>query len=120
MTGFRSGRAVPPVPDGSCDVTAHVAVDACAEAGRAAGATETTLLRQRDALHRLGLDGTKPPLELARTDPATYARGLVDASQVAELVDPDGLGAFWWLAQSVGIPLPPALRPPSQPSAQPA
>ncbi|MFD3532325.1 SAM-dependent methyltransferase [Streptomyces sp. NPDC058664] len=29
LTGFRAGREVPPVPDGSCDLTAHVALDAC-------------------------------------------------------------------------------------------
>ncbi|CAM5658143.1 SAM-dependent methyltransferase [Streptomyces aurantiogriseus] len=33
LTGFREGRETPPVPDGSCDITAHVALDACAEAG---------------------------------------------------------------------------------------
>ncbi len=38
LTGFRNGREVPPVPDGSCDITAHVALDACAEAGRRAAA----------------------------------------------------------------------------------
>ena len=32
-----------PVPDGSCDITAHVALDACADAGERAGATSTTL-----------------------------------------------------------------------------
>ncbi|MBT2445423.1 SAM-dependent methyltransferase [Streptomyces sp. ISL-36] len=32
LTGFRAGREVPPVPDGSCDLTAHVAMDAVAEA----------------------------------------------------------------------------------------
>ncbi|GAA2481530.1 hypothetical protein GCM10010393_10160 [Streptomyces gobitricini] len=37
LTGFRAGREVPPVPDGSCDITAHVALDACAAAGAAAG-----------------------------------------------------------------------------------
>lgn len=36
LTGFRAGREVRPVPDGSCDVTAHVALDACAAAGSAA------------------------------------------------------------------------------------
>ena len=30
LTGYREGRQVPPVPDGSCDVTSHVALDACA------------------------------------------------------------------------------------------
>ncbi|WP_395361249.1 SAM-dependent methyltransferase [Streptomyces sp. YH02] len=32
LTGFRAGREVPPVPDGSTDLTAHVALDACAAA----------------------------------------------------------------------------------------
>ncbi|WP_256255890.1 SAM-dependent methyltransferase [Streptomyces sp. MUSC 14] len=33
LTGFREGRETTPVPDGSCDITAHVALDACAAAG---------------------------------------------------------------------------------------
>ncbi|MFJ4617274.1 SAM-dependent methyltransferase [Streptomyces sp. NPDC088812] len=36
LTGFREGRETTPVPDGSCDITAHVALDACADAGAAA------------------------------------------------------------------------------------
>ncbi|MFF7357428.1 SAM-dependent methyltransferase [Streptomyces filipinensis] len=32
LTGFRAGRETAPVPDGSCDITAHVALDACAAA----------------------------------------------------------------------------------------
>jgi SAM-dependent MidA family methyltransferase len=35
LTGFREGRETAPVPDGSCDITAHVALDACAAAGAA-------------------------------------------------------------------------------------
>ncbi|WP_369395212.1 SAM-dependent methyltransferase [Streptomyces sp. CG1] len=34
LTGFREGRETAPVPDGSCDITAHVALDACAAAPR--------------------------------------------------------------------------------------
>jgi hypothetical protein len=34
LTGFRAGREVPPVPDGGCDLTAHVALDACEAAVR--------------------------------------------------------------------------------------
>ncbi|MEU5089053.1 SAM-dependent methyltransferase [Streptomyces sp. NPDC021356] len=30
LTGFRDGRETRPVPDGACDLTAHVALDACA------------------------------------------------------------------------------------------
>ncbi|MEV6839196.1 SAM-dependent methyltransferase [Streptomyces sp. NPDC051133] len=32
LTGFREGRETAPVPDGSCDITSHVALDACATA----------------------------------------------------------------------------------------
>jgi len=109
MLGYRDGRAVPAVPDGSCDITAHVAVDACAAAGEVAGATHTTLLRQRAVLGRLDVDGRLPPRELATTDPMAYAAALQEATQAAELRDPEGLGAFWWLAQSVGVELPPSL-----------
>ncbi|WP_253195527.1 SAM-dependent methyltransferase [Streptomyces sp. JHA26] len=38
LTGFREGRETAPVPDGTCDITAHVALDACATAGGADGA----------------------------------------------------------------------------------
>ncbi|MFI2372463.1 SAM-dependent methyltransferase [Streptomyces sp. NPDC018833] len=40
LAGFRDGREVRPVPDGSCDITAHVALDACAAAVGPAGAGE--------------------------------------------------------------------------------
>ncbi|WP_246053245.1 SAM-dependent methyltransferase [Actinocorallia herbida] len=32
LTGYRDGLAVAPVPDGTCDITAHVALDSAAEA----------------------------------------------------------------------------------------
>ncbi|MET8679270.1 SAM-dependent methyltransferase [Streptomyces sp. NPDC004647] len=38
LAGFRDGREVRPSPDGSCDITAHVALDACAAAGAEADA----------------------------------------------------------------------------------
>ncbi len=106
LTGYRGGRGVRPVPDGSCDVTAHVAVDACAAAGEAAGARGTALLTQRDALHRLGISGARPPLDLASREPRAYLAALAEASEAAELTARGGLGDFWWLAQSVGIDLP--------------
>ncbi|MFG2194802.1 SAM-dependent methyltransferase [Streptomyces sp. NPDC048639] len=37
LTGFRDGHEVRPVPDGSCDITAHVALDACASEARGHG-----------------------------------------------------------------------------------
>ena len=106
LTGYRGGVQVRPVPDGSCNLTAHVALDSVAAAGTAAGATETRLDDQRAALFALGLDPRRPPVELARTDPAGYARALQRAGEAAELVDRTGLGGFGWLVQGVGVRLP--------------
>ncbi|MFD8022743.1 SAM-dependent methyltransferase [Streptomyces lavendulae] len=103
LTGFREGREVAPVPDGGCDVTAHVALDACAGPGAA-------LLTQREALTALGVPCGRPPLALASTDPAAYVRALSAAGEAAELTARGGLGDFGWLVQPVGIPpWPPAV-----------
>ncbi|WP_215448320.1 MULTISPECIES: SAM-dependent methyltransferase [unclassified Streptomyces] len=99
LTGFREGRETAPVPDGSCDITAHVALDACALPG-------ARLLTQREALRALGVTGGRPPLSLATTDPAAYVRALAGAGEAAELTAPGGLGDFGWLLQPVGIPDP--------------
>jgi SAM-dependent MidA family methyltransferase len=109
LTGYRDGRCVHPVPDGSCDITAHVALDACADAGVAAGATATLLTTQRRALRALGLRGGHPPLALAHADPRGYVRALSASGEDAELTDPAGLGGFGWLVQTVGIAMPSAL-----------
>ena len=92
LTGYRDGRQVAPVPDGSCDLTAHVAWDSVQAAGGG------VLLSQRDALPALGVSAALP----APTDPA-YAVGLQRASQARELLDPAGLGAFGWLVREVGV-----------------
>jgi SAM-dependent MidA family methyltransferase len=84
LTGFRAGRAVPPRPDGSGDVTAHVALDAVAAAGAAAGATTTLVTRQDAALQALGVTRR-------------------------ELLDPGSLGGFGWLVQGVDRELPESL-----------
>jgi SAM-dependent MidA family methyltransferase len=106
LTGYRNGAQVMPVPDGSCDLTAHVAIDACAEAGSRAGAEHSHLVRQREALRVLGLTAATPPRALAHADPAGYVRQLSAASEAAELLDPSSLGSFWWLLQSKGVALP--------------
>lgn len=118
LTGFRDGRETAPVPNGSCDITAHVALDACAEAGAtgATGAGEAAgtsralpgarLVTQRAALRALGVTGARPPLALASTDPSAYVRALASAGEAAELTAPGGLGDFGWLLQPVGIPHP--------------
>jgi len=102
LTGFRYGRQVPPVPDGSGDVTAQVAMDSVA----AAAGTPYEIVSQRVALRALGVDGGRPPLALASTDPAAYLRALSSAGAAAELTDPAGLGGHWWLAHGIGIDVP--------------
>jgi SAM-dependent MidA family methyltransferase len=92
LTGFRSGREVPPRPDGSGDITAHVAIDSVAH--RCPG---SALLSQRQALTDLGVAGRRPPLSLAQTDPTAYVRRLGRAGEAAELTRQPGLGDFKWL-----------------------
>jgi SAM-dependent MidA family methyltransferase len=108
LSAFREGREVRPVPDGSCDLTSHVALDAClAAAASAAGQVAHSLwTTQRDALRLLGVSGSRPPLALASEDPAAYLRALAAAGEAAELTGVGGLGSFAWGLQSVGMPLP--------------
>lgn len=89
LTGYRAGRQVRPVPDGSCDITAHVALDAL-------GGVLTT---QREALQHLGLSARRPP---PSSDTMAYLAALGTASEAAELLDPGGLGAFGWVLHPRG------------------
>ncbi|WP_031063553.1 SAM-dependent methyltransferase [Streptomyces sp. NRRL WC-3742] len=105
LAGFQGGREVAPVPDGSRDVTAHVALDAIAVPG-----LHSLWTTQREALRALGVSGGRPPLALASTDPAGYLRALSGAGEGAELTDPGGLGGFGWLLQAVRMPVPRGLE----------
>ncbi|TCC37321.1 SAM-dependent methyltransferase [Kribbella sindirgiensis] len=87
LTGFRDGRECSPDPDGSCDITAHVALDSLGG----------TILSQRDALRALGISASRPPLALAHTEPLRYLSELSSAGEAAELLDPSGLGGFGWV-----------------------
>jgi SAM-dependent MidA family methyltransferase len=111
LTGFAHGREVAPIPDGSCNITAHVAVDAAAAAGEGIAGQPSARTRQRDVLHRLGISGVRPDRALASSAPVEYLRRLSAAGEAAELTDPVGLGAFWWVLQPVGIELPGVLAP---------
>jgi SAM-dependent MidA family methyltransferase len=93
LTGFSLGRQVLPVPDGSCDLTAHVAMDTL---------IQDELLDQRTALRRLGLSGRLPPHDLARSSPAAYLQGLSTASATSALMAQGGLGDFLWAFRRVG------------------
>jgi SAM-dependent MidA family methyltransferase len=111
LSAFRGGRAVPPVPDGSCDLTTHVALDAVAAAGERAGATSSVLLRQRTALRALGVAMTPGDLAAARAaGTGALLAQLELRSQMDELLDESGLGGFGWLVQGVRRPVPPTLR----------
>ncbi len=68
--------------------------------GRVPGAA-AELTSQREALHRLGVSGGRPPLALASRDPAGYVRALAAAGEAAELTARGGLGDFTWLLQRV-------------------
>jgi SAM-dependent MidA family methyltransferase len=93
LTGYSGGTVVPPVPDGSCDITAHVAVDAL---------EHDELTTQREALHQLGLTPGTPPLDLSRTDPAAYLGALARSAALTALTETDGLGGFAWVLRRVG------------------
>ena len=105
LTGFRLGRDVEPIPDGRCDVTAHVAIDSVAVAGAAAAvargrSVHTMLTDQRTALRSLGVDGRRPD---HAADPGGYAAALQRTSDAAELLEPAGLGGFAWLVQGIDL-----------------
>ena len=92
LTAYRAGALVAPVPDGSCDLTAHVAVDSL---------EHDEVTTQREALHALGAHGRTPDHQLARTDPAGYLAALAAASALGALTARDGLGGFRWVLRRV-------------------
>ena len=92
LTAYRGGTLVAPVPDGSCDLTAHVAVDAL---------DHDEVTTQREALRGLGLSPATPDHALARTDPAAYLAALARSSAAGALTDPGGLGGFAWVVRRV-------------------
>lgn len=93
LTAYRAGAQGTPVPDGSCDLTAHVAVDSLGH---------DELGTQRDWLRDLGVAAALPAHDLARTDPAGYVAALSRSSAAAALTDPNGLGAFHWVLRRCG------------------
>ena len=100
LTGWRDGRPVHPVPDGSCDITAHVALDSVA------AATGGWVVAQRHVLPGLGVDATPPPRSLADEDPRGYLALLQRAGGAAELLDRRSLGSYGWVVCPVGVPDP--------------
>ena len=95
LTAYVAGRQVHPVPDGSCDVTAHVAMDSL---------EHDELRTQREVLRELGVLGRTPPVTEAAADPLGYLARLERAGAEAQLIDPHGFGAFWWAVKRVARP----------------
>ncbi len=96
LRSYLHGQEVDVLPDGSRDVTAHVAVDSVAD--RVSG----TVLSQREALGALGVSGARPELSRATSDPTGYVRDLSRAGEAAELTDETGLGGFSWVVSARG------------------
>lgn len=87
LTGYRQGAQVTPVPDGSCDLTAHVAVDSL-------GAEN--VFTQREMIHDLVGRPRMPAHDLSATDPTAYLHQLTRANALATMTASAGLGGFWW------------------------
>ncbi|MEU8872783.1 SAM-dependent methyltransferase [Streptomyces javensis] len=74
LTGFREGREVRPVPDGSCDLTAHVAMDACAAVMNVSGTGMDVSGTAMDT------SGTAPAATATTASAATAADAATTAS----------------------------------------
>ena len=93
LTGWLRGRPVHPLPDGSCDITAHVALDSL----------QGRLISQQEALGLLGIRSDPPPRSMADDDPRGYLALLSESASASELMDRRGLGAYGWVVVPVGI-----------------
>ena len=98
LTGFRDGAECPPRPDGSCDLTAHVALDSLEPVDG------PSIITQRDLLLKLfGTEALAPvPHTLATSDPPAYLERLALRSACAAAIHPDGLGGFFWFCHEIG------------------
>jgi SAM-dependent MidA family methyltransferase len=90
LTAYRDGRQQLPVPDGSCDVTAHVLFESLLDDG-------DIVMTQRKALQSLGISASRPAYD---GDLSAYLGALSRSGEAAELTDPHGLGGFSWLVHS--------------------
>ena len=92
FAAYGRGRRRTPVPDGSVNLTAGVAVDALVAAGEALGAATLLLERQAAVLGRVTADARAE----AALDPL---QSLVRRSGRAAATHPGRWGELWWLLQ---------------------
>ncbi|MGB3828034.1 MAG: SAM-dependent methyltransferase [Ornithinimicrobium sp.] len=103
LTGYRVGRAMAPLPDGSMDLTAHVHIDSLVESARHHPGVSVTLGRQRDVLNDLLGPPRMPAHATARTRPAAYLHAVAEHNAHRVLLERGGFGDFWWvLAERTG------------------
>ena len=79
LAAYHLGDLVAAVPDGTCDLTAHVAVDS------------------------LTADDVLPPIALAGADAPAYLAAVARASSEGALTRLDGLGGFWWILRRTSM-----------------
>lgn len=101
LTGYRLGRAIAPVPDGSMDVTAHVCIDSLLASG-GLGGRDVTARVQHEMLSDLLGPPMMPRHDLARTQPSAYLEALAQYAADRVLREPDGFGGFWWVLVGAG------------------
>jgi hypothetical protein len=94
LLAYGRGRQRDPVPDGSVNLTAAVAIDALTRAGEDAGAETLLLERQAEVLGRF----TEPA-----PGPADPLRALVRRSERAALTASGRWGDLWWLLQGAPV-----------------
>lgn len=87
LASYRGGEVVLPVPDGSADITAHVAVDSLRHDEIVTGA---------EAVRRWGPATDLPDHALSRSDPTGYLAALADATAARTLAG-SPFGQFAWV-----------------------
>lgn len=88
LTAHGGASVARPVPDGSCDLSAKVAVDSL---------YHDEIHTQTTAFESFGVWAPMPDPALARCDEAAYRRRLARATAAATLTDPTGYGALRWV-----------------------
>ena len=90
LAAYREGRSVPPVPDGTCDLTAHVAFDACAAVTPAAAGPDSS---DRPRLSVARRDVHAADTAQTSDDPQAYASRTCEAAESRLLLDPSAQAA---------------------------
>ncbi len=97
VRAYREGRQVQLIPDGSSNITAHVALDACAQAVGGSW----ILSDQRTALARMSVPMPDPAQAIV--NPQGYAEQLQAHLRMQALRRTPGPGTMTWLVQEVGM-----------------